>query len=507
MILSSKVIIGKPRGKSYTYYKNLGYDLSLNEVVVLVKHLPKYSEVKVEVKCDYCSLIKNIPYSDYVKTTDGGNKKYACINCSPLKFKEGFKERYGVENPFQLDSVKVKIKEKNRDKYGLDYHTQSNYIKDKIKGVIKERYGVDNISQLDFIKEKVKKTNLEKFGSDYIFNSDLIRSNNKIDSDINHVSYLGSSQNLFKCDKGHDFEISKNNYYGRLQYNTSLCTICNPIGENRSIKEKELHDFIKSIYNGKVIQSYKDSLEIDTYLPDLKIGFEFNGLHWNSELYKDKFYHLNKTKYFTERGIRIIHIWEDDWDFRKNIIKSQIRNWLGLTEKRIFARNCQVRVIKDSREVTKFLDENHIQGNVRSNLKLGLYHKEELVSLMTFDHYEGRKKISESEWNINRFCSKKDYNVIGGASKLFKHFINNYDVSRILSYADRDWSMGKLYETLGFEKVNESHPDYKYHTKGHRVNKSRFRKSLTMVSENDLGIPKIWDCGKIKFELLIKILN
>ena len=74
--------------------------------------------------------------------------------------------------------------------------------------------------------------------------------------------------------------------------------------------------------------SYRDSLEIDVYLPELKIGFEFNGLYWHSEECKDKNYHLNKTNYFKEKGIRIIHIWEDDWDFKRSIIESQIKNWI-----------------------------------------------------------------------------------------------------------------------------------------------------------------------------------
>jgi hypothetical protein len=120
---------------------------------------------------------------------------------------------------------------------------------------------------------------------------------------------------------------------------------------------------------------------------------------------------------------------------------------------------------------------------------------------MTLDHYEGRNKMEDGGWNINRFCNKVNYSVIGGASKLLKYFINNYDVKRVISYADRDWSEGNLYEKLGFDKVNESKPDYKYIFEGKRVHKSRFRKSKTGISENKLKILKIFDCGKIKWEL------
>lgn len=301
----------------------------------------------------------------------------------------------------------------------------------------------------------------------------------------------------------HHFEISSHNYLDRKRHGIKTCTICNPIGDSKSIKEKELYEFIQSVYSGEVIQSWRDVLEIDVYLPELKLGFEFNGIYWHSNKFKDSGYHLNKTKYFKESGIRIIHIWEDDWNNKRSILESQIRNWLGLTVNSIFARRCYIKEINNSRISTEFLEKNHIQGFVASNLKLGLFYNNELVSLMTFDHLEGRKKMKDDEWNINRFCNRLDTNVIGGASKLLNYFIKNYRVKRIISYSDQDWSLGGLYETLGFEKVNENDPDYKYIIEGIRVHKSRFRKSKTGISENKLNLLKVYDCGKTKWEINI----
>jgi hypothetical protein len=94
--------------------------------------------------------------------------------------------------------------------------------------------------------------------------------------------------------------------------------------------------------------------------------------------------------------------------------------------------------------------------------------------------------------------------VIGGASKLLNYFIKKYSVKRIVSYTDRDWSLGDLYYKLGFNKIYESEPDYKYFFKEKRYHKSNFRKSKTGISESNLNIPKVWDCGKIKFEMYIK---
>jgi hypothetical protein len=163
--------------------------------------------------------------------------------------------------------------------------------------------------------------------------------------------------------------------------------------------------------------------------------------------------------------------------------------------------------IKDSKVVSKFLNDNHIQGMVKSSLKIGLYHNDELVSVMTFDHFEGRNKMNLNDWNLNRFCNKINTNVIGGASKLLKYFIINYDVRRIISYADKDWSVGNLYYKLGFNKISESLPDYKYLVNRMRIHKSNYKKSKlnTNITESNQmrinGINKIYDCGKMKFEL------
>lgn len=501
MIVSKFIKIKRPNGISYKHYKDLGYYIVSAEIEVKIEHLPKTSKYRVEVECDYCNKTKHIAYGDYYKMTNGGSDKYACIDCNRLKYKENCVNKYGVDNTFQLESVKDKIKKTNLSRYGTEYHTKSEEFKSKIKEIVFNKYGVENVSQLEDVKNKVKETNLVKFGSEFIFNSDNFRSSNKIDSDENHVSYLGKSIHLFKCDKDHDFEISNSNYYGRLRYNTPLCTICDPIGENRSIKEKHLFSYISSIYCGGIISGYKDTFEIDIYLPDLKIGFEFNGLYWHSEKFLTKNYHIDKTNYFKDRGIKIIHIWEDDWDYKQNITKSIIKNKINLTDYKIFARKCDIREV-NYLDCKSFLNENHIQGVVNNSLGVGLYYNNDLVSLMTFDHFEGRKKMIGDEWNLNRFCNLLNTSVVGGASRLLKYFILKYSPNRIISYADRSWSDGGLYNKIGFNQLYFSESDYKYLHNCRRINKSRYR-SKNNISESKIDMLKIYDCGKIKYEMII----
>jgi hypothetical protein len=361
------------------------------------------------------------------------------------------------------------------------------------------------------IREKIIKTNKKLYGSNTPAQSNDIR-NYIITKDKNHIEYIGDNFSLSKCDlgKSHNFDIKGDNYHGRIKGNIPLCTVCNPISSTSSIKEKELYNFIRSVYSGKIKRSYKDNRkEIDIFLEDIKLGFEFNGLYWHSEEYKDKNYHLNKTKYFRDKGIRIIHIWEDDWINKRKIIESQIMNWLGLTKNKIYARKCNVREISDVNIVRNFLNANHVQGFTTSTKKIGLYYNKELVSIMLFDKNEGRKKMDKDQWNLSRFSNTLDTSVIGGASKLLKYFIKCYDPIRIISYADRDWSEGNIYHNLGFSEVKKSLPDYKYIFENERVHKSKFRKSKidSDLSEREYtnrnGIKRIWDCGKIKFEMKI----
>lgn len=440
-----------------------------------------------------------------------GVKYYAQTDEYNNRTKITNKLKYGVDWYYQSDSFKKKSKDTNLERYGVEHHSKSSLFKYKVVNTSLEKYGVDNYSKTNESKEKTKLTNINQFGIDNIQKSEEFRKNKYIvANDLNYIQYISDSNSLFICDcgKDHKFIIGVDNYIKRTNSGNPICTICYPIGDNKSIMEKELLNYITGIYDGEVISGYRDDLEIDIYLPDLSIGFEFNGLYWHSSEYKNKNYHINKTNFFRNKDIRIIHIWEDDWVMRRSIIESQISNMLNKISNTIYARKCSI-IEVDAKTAMTFLEKNHIQGKVNSCLKLGLIFNNQLVSLMTFDHFEGRKKMSESDWNINRFCNSINTTVIGGASKLFSYFIRNFKPKRVISYADRDWSVGNLYYQLGFEKVSESLPDYKYIVDGNRVHKSRYKKSKTKtyLTESEYAqinkLFRVYDCGKIKFEKLI----
>jgi hypothetical protein len=176
------------------------------------------------------------------------------------------------------------------------------------------------------------------------------------------------------------------------------------------------------------------------------------------------------------------------------------------------ARKCEVREIFDNKLVRNFLEMNHLQGFVGSKIKLGLFYNNELVSLMTYGSYRKAmgKKGSDSSYEMLRFCNKLNINVIGGASKLFKYFIKNYDPIEVISYADRSWSNGDLYIKLGFKFIHKTNPNYYYIINGNRKHRFGFRKDVLIkngadpnITEHQIMLDKkiyrIFDSGNLKY--------
>lgn len=321
-------------------------------------------------------------------------------------------------------------------------------------------------------------------------------------------NYIASDKKIdVKCNEcGRTFSIEANSF---LQGHGCPYHNC-----NSSTKEKEIVEFIKSIYNCEIYNNDRkllDGKEIDIFIPSMKMAFEFDGVFWHNENNKPNDYHLWKTLECEKHGVRLIHIFEDEWIYKKDIWKSMISNLLGVTKNKIYARKCIVKEV-ETKECTDFLIKNHIQGWCPSQIKLGLYYNNELVSIMTFGksrHFIGNGKM---EYELLRFCNKLNTNVVGGASKLFKHFVNTYNPNSVLSYCDRRWSKGNLYNNLGFTFSHFSKPNYYYVIGNVRKNRFNYRKSILVkkygchqdMSESEFCKRQKWyriyDCGTAVYE-------
>lgn len=290
-----------------------------------------------------------------------------------------------------------------------------------------------------------------------------------------------------------------------------------------SKSENEIVEYIKSIGITNIEQTYRKlGTEIDIFLPEYSIGIEFNGLYWHSEYAgnKNRNYHIDKTNICTKNGIRLIHIFEDEWLNKKLIVQSKLKHILHKSDnKRIYAKKCTIKTIS-SKEKGEFLNKNHIQGNDNANILLGLFYESKLISILTMSHLRislGSKNSNDTEYELVRFASDINYTVVGACGKLIKHFIKNNNVSFIISYADLRYTnpIKNIYKELKFVLKSQSRPNYfyldNYKTRLHRFG---FTKQKLIKLGNDknlteweimqtLGYDRIWDCGSLKFKLEI----
>lgn len=497
MILSD-VVEMKISNNQIKFYKEKGYIVKGgNEIKeIYVKDLPNNSKAKIKVKCDICGNEKYLSLNRYMLNTKNKTVYYACCQkCMQDKVKDTNIKKYGVDNISKLKEIKEK----------------------KIETCI-INHDVKHPQQSKIIFNKSLKTKYEKYGSETYNNSiSMIETKLKQIKDKYAAIDYDGDEFTFQCKCGHLYKITPGLYHGRLKIKTEICTICNPYHSNISPNENFVYDFIKENYDGEIIKSDRTVLggkELDIYLPELKLAFEYNGLYWHNELYKDKNYHWNKTETCSNMGIQLIHIYSDSWLYKQDIIKSIILNKIGKSSIKIFARKCEIRELSDNQIIRDFLDQNHIQGAINSSIKLGLFYDNELISVMIF----GKKRIfmnsqsNDGEYELLRYCNKLNYNIVGGASKLFSYFLKHYKFNEIITYADRSYSQGDLYGKLGFEFVKKTQPNYYYIIKNMRFHRYNFRKDILVKkgfdsnkTEHEImlerGINRIYDSGSLKFKL------
>ena len=440
------------------------------------------------------------------------------------------KEKYGVEYPISLNEFKFKntnkrpfseerkqrLREKDwteaiakrkatcLEKYGTLTYSQTDECKEKVKKTAREKYGVDNVLQSEEVKQKIINTCLEKYGTKAYSQSEQAKKRYLWNE--NAAYYLASGDNL------KEFFIQFNPKI-RLQEAAELlgCSytrLCDrvavwnlqdyvdfhPRESSYEIELREMFDNwgIKYIENDRKILS---SGEIDLYFPEHKIGIEFNGSYWHNEEKKDKKYHQNKSLEAEKRGIFLFHIFEYEWnDSRtKQAIIGQLENLFHINQTKIFARKTELRPVISSEEKNCFLELYHKQGrDHNSQVALGLYYQGELVSLMTFCT---PRFTNKQQWELSRFCSKRGCNVVGGASKLFKYFLENY-TGDIVSYSDIAKTKGNLYETLGFTLSHISDPSYVWYKSERDVKtryQTRFKNEREIMVQQ--GYVRIFDSG------------
>ena len=444
-------------GPSQRMAKNIN-----SEQTDLVYHLTKWYPKLYDDKTD--KKIRAYIIKNGLNIQDLTCKRDNCTNI--VKFNNSSKGfvKYCCPSCANNDPIIIKQREEtNMLKYGHKSNFSSELSKNKKVETNLKKYGHSNILCSEYGKNKIRKKNILKFGhenktcnNEHINNFEYWNDSDYIKSKFIKDGYIMSTefQEFFNC---LDFAM-----YTKLKQ-------LNIIFKKRSCTTAE-YDIIKFINNSGIIHSDRSLInkELDILLPD-NFAIEYNGLMYHSHGLSDnvkfnnpienKNRHLIKTKLCEEKNIQLFQIFENEWlnITTQNIWKSIINNKLRKNQK-IMARKCVVKII-DKKQVTEFLTNNHLQGNINSSINYGLFYNNELVSIMTF----GKSRFSKNyQYELLRFCTKINLNVTGGASKLLKTFEREYKPESLISYANRRWSQGNLYDKLDFKHMHDSDPNYFY---------------------------------------------
>lgn len=460
---------------------------NFNEILFLF-----LNNLKNKPKCDCGKELK------FGKSINEGYSKYCSLSCTN-------KSKEHIEN----------VKITNNLKYGGNSPISSNIIKNKIKETMLNKHGVENIFEnVEYIQNKV----LEKYGNKHITKSKHYKNliENSYMKKYPHIIKNGRDIE-YKCEKCNNISIyQSNNFRYRNLNNINLCLTCLPMSQ--SYIEKELEEFL--IDNNILFEKHNRNIikpkEIDFLCGD--IGIELHGNYWHSEIFRDNNYHYDKWLNCKNKNIKLIQIFEDEWKYKKEIIKSILLNNLKKENNIIYARKTEVRLISN-KIYTDFCFDNHIQGYGIAKIRLGLFFNNELIQIMSFSSNRinlGNKNI-ENEYEMIRLCTKIGNIIIGGSSKLLKFFEDNFKPKKIITYCDLRFFNGKIYEKLDFKFEKLTKPNYFYLKSNDltRYNRFNFRKDKLIklgydknLTEfqimKDNGYLKIYDVGNMKFS---KIYN
>lgn len=265
-----------------------------------------------------------------------------------------------------------------------------------------------------------------------------------------------------------------------------------------SVEERHLADWIESI-GEEVDRNNREVLggfEIDIYLPDRKIGIEYNGAYWHhDERMAHPRIHEKKAMRASNLGIRLITVWDFDWKQRQDMVKRHILHAIGRHDgTKINARQCIIKRVSFD-EARPFYDRTHIQGAPwRAMCHYGLFSDGAMVACMSFGQGASRRgKTGSDEWELMRFST--DGIVRGGASKLFNAFIGERNPTTVWSFSDCQHFGGGLYVALGFGQDGRVQADYRVVSIGKaRVwHKSAWKRKHIPARLAELGIDEPYD--------------
>jgi len=282
--------------------------------------------------------------------------------------------------------------------------------------------------------------------------------------------------------------------------------------------ENEIASFIRSM--GVDIETSNRSIlngkELDIFIPSANIAIEANGLYWHSEANgKDSSYHLNKTQTCEAKGIRLIHIFEDEWRNQNQQCKDTIKHLLNKSDKGCYARKATISEIS-WKQAKDYLNKYHLLGAGNSgSYRIGAFNPSgDLIGVMVFGH-QNNERSDPSIVELKRFVTDKKNNP-GLGSKMFKYAVTQKEYTKIIAFVDKRWFTGLVKDYIGFVLVNTTLPTL-WWTNGNDRHHRRFETKKSLLKSNpefnagdtklsmmsSCGFYRIWDCGKLKLEWIV----
>ncbi len=453
-------------------------------------------------------IITCLDHGNFNQTPEDHLSGRGCPHCAKLK-----------AYTYRLKSTEQFIKEASAKHNGRYDYSLTKYIKsnEKVDIICKEHGVFQQIAADHLIGCGCKLCQYRDYGLRFRMSTDEFVAKSRLiygdRFDYSKTEYVKSTYKLtITCKEHGDFDqIPADHLSGHT------CPACSWTTIAISTGEQELYDYVAELVateqaDRKVIKPY----EIDCLIPSKKLGIEYCGIYYHSDKFKPNNYHLDKLEKSTEAGYGLMQVFCDEWNGKKDIVKSIIANRLGCSSDKVYARKTSIAEVSQ-KESELFLNDNHIQGYVNANIRVGLYSNNELVMLATFSANRSSVSVLDDGWyELVRLCAKKGTSIVGGFSKLLKWFISNHNPTGIKTYCDKRYFNGSGYEAVGFEKTHETVPSYYYVKSGMRYSRYLFQKHKmakilktydATLSERENMIAnnyvRVYDCGLIVYKLTI----
>lgn len=438
---------------------------------------------KILVQCDYCGSTKEM--KNQTRTESMKNyPKDACKACSGKKQKESLMSKYGVETTQALPHVKEKTKATNLKKFGNEEFFGSKEGKEKAKSGMVEKYGVENTMKAEEFRQKVAETNTKKYGVDNVFKLKEFQ-DKAFEKRIETGSIKTFDGKMIK-------DLAKETGYAYSSMAERIKHLGVDIATFAAKQESSLELQMATILDECGLR-YQKQFRIEGKIADFLISgsrvlVEADGLYWHSDAGdKSDNYHSIKRDIYYSNGYKSLFFREDEIRDKPEILKSIIKNAMGLSTKKA-ARKLDFKEV-DFGDVKLFIESNHLMGvtnNVSRSFTLSDSSGIQCVLQI--------KKLSDGEYDVARFCSASGISVTGGFSKLLKNFVKFYKPKSIQTFVDLRYGTGEYLLNLGFEKSSR-YNSFRWTDGKHTFHRLRFPGN----SGYESGLCKIWDCGQQKY--------